>query len=68
MNTPEYRKAYLANLKLEISNNNKNLAANKGNPALNQYVQNGGQVVGASNLLWKVDNAQAKGTKNKGFK
>ena len=70
MNTPEYRKAYLANLKLEISNNNKNLSANKGNPALNQYVQNGGQVVGASTLLWKGEqtNTQAKGTKNKGFK
>ena len=25
MKTPEYRKAYLSNLKLEISNNNKNL-------------------------------------------
>ena len=68
MNTPEYRKAYLANLKLEVSNNNKNLAANKGNPALNQYVQNGGQVVGASALLWKGVNTQAKGTKNKGCK
>ena len=70
MNTPEYRKAYLANLKLEISNNNKNLSANKGNPALNQYVQNGGQVVGASTLLWKGErtNTQAKGTKHKGFK
>ena len=68
MNTPEYRKAYLANLNLEMSNNNKNLLANKGNPALNQYVQNGGQVVGASTLLWKGDNTQAKGTKNKGFK
>jgi triphosphoribosyl-dephospho-CoA synthetase len=68
MNTPEYRKAYLANLKLEVSNNNKNLLANKGNPALNQYVQNGGQVVGASTLLWKGDNTQTTGTKNKGFK
>lgn len=68
MNTPEYKKAYLANLKLEVSNNNKNLVANKGNPALNQYVQNGGQVVGASALLWKGDNTQAKGTKNKGCK
>ena len=68
MNTPEYRKAYLANLKLEASNNNKNLLANKGNPALNQYVQNGGQVVGASTLLWKGDNTQTTGTKSKGFK
>ena len=68
MNTQEYRKAYLANLKLEASNNNKNLSANKGNPALNQYAQNGGQVVSASTLLWKGDNTQAKVTKNKGRK
>ncbi len=60
MNTPEYKKAYLANLKLEVQNNNKNLVANKGNPALNQYVQNGGQVVGASSLLWKSDTTQSK--------
>jgi hypothetical protein len=33
MNTPEYRKAYLENLKTEISNNNKNLTANKNQPA-----------------------------------
>ncbi len=39
MNTSEYRKAYMANLKLEISNNNKNLVANKGNPALKQYTK-----------------------------
>ena len=70
MNTPEYRKAYLANLKLEILNNNKNLAANKGNPALNQYVQNGGQVVGASTLLWKGEQTilKQKEQKIKGFK
>lgn len=59
----EYRKAYLANLKLEVSNNNTNLLANKGNPALNQYVQNGGQVVGGSTLLWKSNSSQVKRTK-----
>jgi hypothetical protein len=40
MNTPQYRKAYMANLKLETSNNAKNLRANIGTPALTQYIQN----------------------------
>ena len=65
MNTPEYRKAYLANLKLEVSNNNKNLLANKENPALIQYVQNGGQVVGTSNLLWKSEQTNTQAKRNK---
>jgi hypothetical protein len=55
MNTSQYTKAYLANLKLEISNNNKNLTANKNNPSLNQYVRTGGHVDGASTLLWKAN-------------
>ena len=47
MNTPEYKKAYMANLALSSSNNHKNLVANKGTPSLNQYVQNSGnQVLG----------------------
>lgn len=45
MNTPEYKKAYLANLNLDIKNNNKNLAANKGNPSAQQYIQNSGQQI-----------------------
>ena len=40
MNSPQYRKAYMANLKLETSNNAKNLRANVGAPALTQYIQN----------------------------
>ena len=40
MNTPEYRKAYMANLKMAINNNNKNLLANNGNPSAQQYIQN----------------------------
>ena len=40
MNSPQYRNAYMANLKLEISNNAKNLRANLGTPALTQYTQN----------------------------
>jgi len=38
MNTPEYRKQYLANLKTEISNNNKNLSANKSQPAYSKSI------------------------------
>ena len=45
MNTPEYRKAYMANLKLEVSNNNKNLQANKTQLSTNQYIKNTGQQV-----------------------
>ena len=40
MNSPQFRKAYMANLKLETSNNAKNLRANIGTPALTQYIQN----------------------------
>ena len=42
MNSPQYRNAYMANLKLEISNNAKNLKANVGDKetALKQYIQN----------------------------
>jgi hypothetical protein len=43
MNTAEYRKAYMANLKLETANNNKNLVANKGSPTSHQYIQNSGK-------------------------
>jgi len=51
MNTPEYRKAYIANLALSSSNNHKNLVANKGSPSLNQYVQNSGnQVLGGISM------------------
>lgn len=60
MNTPEYRKAYMANLALSASNNNKNLTANIGSPSLNQYVQNSGQqVLGGVNIL----KGKKKGTK-----
>jgi hypothetical protein len=66
MNTPEYRKAYMANLKMETNNNNKNLVANKGNPSAQQYITNSGQqVLGISRFT--PTNVQAKGTKFKGF-
>jgi len=60
MNTPEYRKAYLKNLNLEISNNNKNLAANKGNPAANQYIQNTGQQILGVSTFKRQANAEIK--------
>jgi len=67
MDTPEYRKAYMANLKMETNNNHKNLVANKGNPSTQQYIQNSGQqVLGISTFT--PTNVQAKGTKFKGYK
>jgi len=69
MHTSEYRKAYLANLKLEAANNNKNYMANKGQPAANQYIQQTGQpILGVSTFKVETTNVQAKGTKYKGFK
>ena len=61
MNTPEYRKAYLENLKLQISNDNKNLLANKGNPSAQQYIQNTGQqILGISTFKAQTNNVQPK--------
>ena len=68
MNNPEYKKAYMANLKLEISNNNKNAVANKTQPANNQFIQNTGQqILGVSTFKGETG-VQAKGTKFKGSK
>ncbi len=68
MNTPAYKKAYMANLKLEISNNNKNAVANKAQPANNQFIQNSGrQILGVSTFKCETG-VQAKGTKFNGFK
>jgi hypothetical protein len=67
MNTPEYRKAYLANLKIAANNNHKNLVANKGNPSAQQYIKNSGhEVLGVSTFT--PTNIEAKGTKLKGYK
>jgi len=61
MNTPAYKKAYMANLKLEISNNNKNALANKAQPANNQFIQNTTQpILGVSTFK-----CEAKGIKLK---
>lgn len=68
MNTAEYRNAYLKNLNLEISNNNKNLAANKGNPAANQYIQNTGRQILGISTFNNQTNVQIKGVNNKGYK
>jgi hypothetical protein len=68
MNNPVYRKAYMANLKLEISNNNKNAVANKAQPANNQFIQNTGQqILGVSTFKGETG-VQAKGTKFNGYK
>jgi hypothetical protein len=67
MNTPEYRKAYLANLHMATNNNNKNLVASKGNPSAQQYVKNSGhEVLGISTFT--STKTEAKGTKLKGYK
>jgi len=67
MNTPEYRKAYLANLQMATNNNNKNLVANKGNPSAQQYIKNSGnEVLGISTFT--PTKTEAKGTKFKGYK
>ena len=67
MNTPEYRKAYLANLKMATNNTNKNLVATKGNPSAQQYIKKSGhEVLGISTFT--PTNIEAKGTKFKGYK
>jgi len=65
MNTSQYKKQYLNNLKLKISNNNKNLSANKNQISTSQYSQNTNQtILGVST----VTNILPKGTKFNGFK
>jgi len=66
MNTPQYKKAYLQNLKVEVANNNKNLKANQGNSAVHQYIQNTGQqVLGVSTFQSTHNPIQAKTTQPK---
>lgn len=67
MNTPEYRKAYMANLKVAASNNNKNLTANKATPAAQQYMKNTGQTILGVPTFRGETNVQGKGTTRKGF-
>ena len=76
MNTPQYRQQYMNNLKMEISNNNRNLIANKGQPAVCQFLQNTNQsgspyitnIQPVSSIQPMMTNVQAKGTKYNGFK
>lgn len=60
MNTPAYRQAYMANLNAQVAINNKNLQANRGQPALNQYNNNINGVTMPQNAVGYV---QAKGAK-----
>lgn len=46
MNAPGYRNAYLASLKKEIKNNDKNAKANVSTPAVQQYIASGNTFVG----------------------
>lgn len=63
MNTQQYKKQYSNNLKLEISNNNKNLSATS------QFVQNTNQsILGVSTFKPEMTNIQPKGAKFNGFK
>jgi hypothetical protein len=64
MNTPEYRKGYAEYLKLQIANNDKNLMANKGNPAAQQYMQNTGKtILGISTFQGQPSNVKSNGKK-----
>ncbi len=62
MNTPGYRKAYMANLQSQINNNQRNYAANKGNPSTHQYMKNGGPQMPGVSTFNSETNVQAKGT------
>jgi len=65
MNNPEYKKAYMANLKQQISLEKKYMEANKGQPSTTQYLQNTqGTILGVS-LNGNEAFVQGKGTKRK---
>lgn len=68
MNTPEYRKAYMASLKAQTAVNNMNLVANRGSPATQQYMQNTGHQILGAPAYNSPTNVQPKGTKFNGFK
>jgi len=81
MNTPQYRQQYMNNLKMEISNNNRNLNANRGQPAVCQFLHNTNQSGAYNPYITNIQpvtikpvssiqpmNLQAKGTKFNGFK
>lgn len=68
MNTPEYKKAYIANLNQQIALEKLYEKANKTQPATQQYLQNGGQSILGVQINGNDAVVQAKGTKFNGFK
>ena len=63
MNTPEYKKAYMANLKQQIDLEKKYTSANKSQPSTQQYIQNTGQTIFGVQLNGNEAIVQSKGTK-----
>jgi hypothetical protein len=66
MNTPEYKKAYMENLKQQIALEKRYKEANKGQPSTVQYMQNTQQtILGVTLNGCNEAFVQAKGTKKK---
>ena len=68
MNTPEYKKAYMANLKQQVALVKVYEKANKSQPSTQQYIQNTGQTILGVQINKNEAIVQAKGTKFNGFK
>jgi|688.fasta_scaffold2066362_1 hypothetical protein len=68
MNTPEYKKAYMANLKQQIVLEKLYNNANKNQPSTQQYIQNTNQSILGVQINGNQAIMQAKGTKFNGFK
>ena len=68
MNTPEYKKAYMANLKQQVALVKQYEKANKSQPSTQQYIQNKGQTILGVQINKKEAIVQTKGTKLNGFK
>jgi ribosome maturation protein Sdo1 len=58
MNSPEYKKAYMKNLKHQIDMEKIYTSANKGQPSTQQYIQNTGQTI----LGVSLNGNETKGT------
>lgn len=65
MNTPEYKKGYMANLKQQISLEKRYMEANKGQPSTTQYLQNTQGTILGVQLNGNEAIVQAKGTKKR---
>jgi hypothetical protein len=68
MNTPEYKKAYMTNLKQQIALEKLYEKANKTQPSTQQYIQQSGQTILGVQINGNQGIVQAKGTKFNGFK